>query len=227
MSWVKLTPKLNNKESRGDQTRVSVFPSHLVVRIGRTVQNELRWPLGSTVSVLFGKDRDAGKMRLELGDVGWQLSQVGQKGKDRGTFRIKVAKSSFRNGQIPDVPERVESTAVEPQINAAGIEFVVPWHQPAAAAVTAAEQAPLAPAEKAAAVPTDKYRPISQQFKKAKLKPPASNKPPAKAETVEEALARGVKITKVPPVLAEDDGDRGVPVRSTGGRLQGITGAIR
>jgi hypothetical protein len=132
MSWVTLTPKINNKENRGDQTRVSVFPSHLVVRIGRTVQNELRWSLGATVRVLYGTDKDAGKIRLELGDVGWALSQVGQKGKDRGTFRIKVAKSSFRCGQMPDAPERVESTAVEPKINAGGIEFVVPWHQPAA-----------------------------------------------------------------------------------------------
>jgi hypothetical protein len=48
-----------------------------------------------------------------------------------------------------------------------------------------------------------------------------------KFETVDEALARGITITKIPPALAEDDGDRGVPVRSTGTRSQGITGAIR
>jgi hypothetical protein len=219
MSWITLTPQLNNKEKRGDQTRVSVFPTSLVIRIGREVQGELQWPIGSTVRVLYGTDKDAGKLRLEIGEPGWMLSEVRRRGNATGTSRIKIAKHSFRNGQLSDVPERMESAEVMPLINAGGIEFVVPWHQPEAELTL-----PPVSTNKAPDKPADNNRPLTQRFKRAKLRQPG--KPPATAETVEEAIARGVKITKIPPVLTDDNGERGVPVRSSLSRSQGITGVI-
>lgn len=195
MSWASLyARKIGGRGAPGSNT-ISVQKNDLVLRLGVALLNQLGWQHGDTLDVLAGEGPDYGRARIVRADTTWKLVTPG--GNNSGASHGLVVKLSKRVGGVPTLPEMPDSypsTAIAAAVVEGGIEFQLPWPTTIEAVARAVQRNVM-----------NKWTPSTPR----ELAPKAGKgvaKPTV--ETVEQAIARGVKPTVLPPAM---------PAPSTGG----------
>lgn len=141
MSWLNLST-LSKKKPVGDSTRIAVEKWFVVIRPGRALAAQLGWKAQTKIGILSGRDEHAGLVRLAPSSGGWSLRSAGG-GKQDGAVALRFARSLGGADVLPDLPQRLSTTAVEITIiDKTIVEFRLPW-APVTDTETAAARAPL------------------------------------------------------------------------------------